>query len=279
MRISATTLEAFRLWRDSSWMDESRLQAQIRGEFEPTHKVLLGKAYGRVLEKPDTYRVAGGYACDGFRFEEDVVAPALREIDRRGIFECKATKRYGAHTVVAKADHLLGLVITEFKTRLGEYHAERYAGSYQWRFMVDLFDAHQVVYQVFRLAERPLRLTAIEALPLYPYPNLRDDCAALVDEFVGYVRRCRLEAYLPDRPGELEGSTFEDSPVREASPAAARLKALRAEQQRNGRTEEDRPLPMKVRPLKPAEPVAELPRPSFSLASPSAPAPRQPSLF
>ena len=62
MRISATTLESYRLWRDPNqeWMSEDDLRDSILGVWKPNHKVELGSAFGRVLEDPDQYLVPGG---------------------------------------------------------------------------------------------------------------------------------------------------------------------------------------------------------------------------
>jgi hypothetical protein len=194
VRISTTTLESFRLWRRGR-VDEADLVATITGEFVPTARVLLGQAYGRILEDPDGHRTTDGYACGQYRFEADAVDPALETIDRRGCFEVKTTRVYGLHTVVAKADYLLGARLEEFKTRLGSYDWQKYAESYQWRFELDLFGALSCTYRVFRLTKRRA-LRSIEALTLYPYPTLHADCSQLVDAFIGYVRRRGLESYL-----------------------------------------------------------------------------------
>ena len=115
MRISTTTLESYRLFcePDNDWMTEDELLATIRGEFVPTHAVLLGQAFGRVLEDPDRYKVRSGYICNGFAFGDDVMAEPLALFDRRGVFEAKTTKAYGDCTVVAKADQLIGTRIIE----------------------------------------------------------------------------------------------------------------------------------------------------------------------
>jgi len=262
VRISTTTLESFRLWRVDR-IDEAELVATIKGEFVPTWRVLFGRAYGKVLEQPDVYRVPDGYACNGYRFEADAVDPALATIDRRGLFEVKATREYGEHIVVAKVDHILGADITEFKTRFGPYQVEKYARSCQWRFELDVFGAERVTYRVFRFSQDPIALDAIEELPLYPYPQLHDECCALVDAFAVYVRRRRLEFYLQPR--------FEDAPTKPS--AASRLQRLRdwLRSRRVIGNDDDLP-PAAVR-------VAELPEPRFTLRPPFPARPRQASLF
>lgn len=208
MRVSCTTLETYRLWRnpEQEWMPEGQLLDAIRGTFVPTHNVNLGQAFGKVLEDPDRYRVPGGFQItvnrETFEFGRDVMEPCVALIDYRGIFEAKAVQSYDGVDVASKADHLVGAALSEFKTTLGSFDAERYMDSYQWRFMADAFKPLSITYQVFRLAEATtgvISLRGIETLPLYPYPALHEDCAALVREFAHYVTMRGLDGMLRTR--------------------------------------------------------------------------------
>jgi hypothetical protein len=195
--ISATQLESYRLYMqpNQEWMSEDDILATIRGEFVPNHKVNLGTAYGRVLESPERYAVAGGYRVnvngEAFEFGADVVAPALALIDHAaGVFEAKAVKSYGRHEVASRADYLLGGELHEFKTTLSTFDFDKYAQSVQWRYMVDAFQPVRVTYHVFCLSEGAngvIELRSIETFSLYPYPELHADCARLVTAFAEFV--------------------------------------------------------------------------------------------
>lgn len=212
MRISVTTLESFRLFMqpDQDWMSEDELLATIRGEFVPNHKVKLGLAFGKVLETPERYKLKSGYTCGEFHFPEDVMAPALAEIDRRGIFEVKAQRLYGECMVVCKADHVLGAHLSEFKTTLSSFNADKYAESCQWRFMADILSPSLITYRVFCLNEDyrtgVISLGSIETMNLYPYPALHQDCCDLVEEFKEYVTRKGLDGVLRDRQRQAEAA-------------------------------------------------------------------------
>jgi hypothetical protein len=131
VRISTTTLESFRLFMqpDNEWMAEDELVATICGRFVPNRKVLIGQAFGAVLEHPDRYRASGGYlvatrggAGEVIALGDDVMGPALALIDReRTVFEAKALKAYGPHDVVAKADQMVGARLIETKATLGSW--------------------------------------------------------------------------------------------------------------------------------------------------------------
>lgn len=194
---------------DQDWMSEDDLIATIRGEFVPNHKVKLGLAFGRVLEHPERYLGRAGYSCDGFFFTLDTMAPALAEIDRRGIFEVKAQRLYGDCMVVCKADHVLGSHLSEFKTTLSNFDADKYAESCQWRFMADILQPSRVTYRVFCLSEDDagmIGLRSIETMNLFPYPALHQDCCDVVEEFKEYVTRKGLDGLLRERQRQAEAA-------------------------------------------------------------------------
>lgn len=211
MRISTTTLESFRLFMapEQDWMTEASLIATIKGEFTPTPQVELGLAFGRVLEDPDRWRTRGGFRCNGYTFDDATMAPALACIDRRGIFEAKGQKRYGDCDVVAKADHLLGAHLSEFKTTTSTFNFEKYADSCQWRFMVDIFGPVQVTYRVFLLEDHEngvATLKGIESFNLFPYAALHQDCRDLLQQFTSYVTAKGLDGLLRDRQRAAEAA-------------------------------------------------------------------------
>lgn len=208
MRISATTLESFRLFMqpEQDWMSEDELIATIRGAFVPNHKVLLGLAFGKVLETPERFRVRGGFKSGEFFFSDEVMAPALSVIDRAGVFEVKAQRLYGECMVVCKADHVLGAHLSEFKTTLSNFNADKYIESCQWRFMADILQPAIVTYRVFCLDEDystgVIALDSIETMNLFPYPALHQDCCDLVEAFKDYVTRKGLDGLLRQRQAE-----------------------------------------------------------------------------
>lgn len=211
MRISTTTIESFRLFMqpDQEWMSEAELLATIRGAFVPNAAVKLGLSFGRVLEDPDRYRVRGGFQCGEYAFAESTMAPAFALIDRSGVFEAKALKRYGSSDVVARADHLLGRHLSEFKTTGSTFNFDKYADSCQWRFMVDIFEPLKVTYHVFVLDDHEngiAELKTIESFNLYPYAGLHEDCAAMVRQFESYVEAHGLGSLLRERQRAAEAA-------------------------------------------------------------------------
>ena len=209
MRISATTLESFRLWFHEEWMEEQDLIDTISGKFVPNHKINLGQAFGRVLETPEPFAVPGGYAIEvnGERFEfgADVMAEPLSLMDRRGVFEAKAVTPYGPHEVVCRADQIVGAKLIEHKTTLSSFNFEKYAESYQWRYMADAFHPAVIVYHVFCLSEGSngvIELRGVETFKLFQYGRLHPDCCDLLKDFEWYVDSRGLRYVLDARQKE-----------------------------------------------------------------------------
>lgn len=212
MRVSATQLELFRLYRDpdQDWLTEAEVLASLRGEpFEPNERVRLGKAFDEILEHPDRFRVFGGYKHGEFAFDDEVMNPCLDVFDRRGVFQVKATKVYGDVTVSAVADQLIGARLVENKTTLSTFAFDKYEASYQWRFMAEVFVPAIVTYNVFCLGQDYngyISLRSIETFNLYPYPDLHADCVALVEEFRQYAHARGLVGTLTERQARAEAA-------------------------------------------------------------------------
>jgi len=202
MRVSATTLESYRLFIEQDWMEEAELLASIRGEFVPDRKVLLGQAFDEVLTEPDKYRIAGGFQVGRDFFSADLMAEPLRLMDRRGVAQVKATRIYGDVQVVAKADRLIGAELVENKTTLSSFDADKYERSMQWRLMADIFEPLLITYHVFCLSDDDagmIGLRSIETMHLYPYDALHEDCAELVRKFRYYAEMRGLVGLLEQR--------------------------------------------------------------------------------
>lgn len=203
MRISCTALEGFRLFMnpENEWFTEEKFIADLRGESPASPAMELGTAFGRVLETPETYEVDGGYQHGQQFLSAEMMAPALALMDRRGVYEAKATKDYGACTVVAMADQIVGSHLIEHKTTLGQFDIDKYLESVQWRFMADIFEPSFITYHVFCLSDSygRLELKSIESFNVYPYAAMHDECARLVDRFANYVESKGLGDLLRQR--------------------------------------------------------------------------------
>src|SRR5262245_22540698 len=122
-------------------MEEAALIQTIKREVVPTEAMRLGTAFQGVLEAPEQFRVPFGYLCDGLHFPDATMREPLSLIDPRGTFEVKSMTLIDGHTIVARADQIVGSHIYEHKTTTGSYDADKYLDSGQWRVQGGLFPA------------------------------------------------------------------------------------------------------------------------------------------
>lgn len=192
MRISATLLDSFRMYRDEDWMTLERIVADIKGEGEVTEPMLRGRAFHTVLENND----ATGQA-DGYTFEN--IGLALAVVPQNGIDELKITAPFLGHTVVGKVDSIEGLEVHEYKTT-ERFSVEKYMDAIQWRIYLDLFGAKRCTYHVFPIkADGPkVRILDHHPIPVYAYPTMHRDIEQLVADFAAFVKRQGLQDCLPE---------------------------------------------------------------------------------
>jgi hypothetical protein len=205
LRISATTVESYHLYRTTDWMTEERFVQGIT-EFEPTPQIQRGMAFESVLRDPDRYLQPEGFVADGIVFPRPAVERALAHIPDRMIWQAKATKVYTIEgepvTVVAKTDGQVGRVVVEVKTT-EHFDLDRYEGSRQWRLYLDIFEADACRYVVYVLRESKrdgeIYLAQIEEFDQLPYDGLRADVLDDVRALVSFIHLRGLERHFGPR--------------------------------------------------------------------------------
>ena len=205
LRISATLLESFRLYQSEDWYKEQDLIDGIKGQLRQTPKMRLGQAYHYLLEHPQL-TLDGVYERNGLRFAPYAIDSVLERLSPGGVFETKVAKTIGPTregdelVLVAKADYIQGLHLSEFKAPLdGQFDAEKYERSYQWRVMVLLYGVSKVTYHIACLKQQDdglHGLRSLDSMDLYPYSALEGDVSDLIGEFLHYVRLRKLDGYL-----------------------------------------------------------------------------------
>lgn len=204
IRVSATLLETYRLYATTEWMKEADLAAAIRGEVSPTPAMALGRAYHAVLERPQRSLTDECYERWGWRFDRTAVETMLDKLGP-GVFEAKATRELAGVRLVAKADHLSGLHLSEIKTTLDSPNLDKYLDSYQWRVMALLFQPQIITYHVAHLEPGGdgYTLRSIDSINMYPYTDLEWDCRELLAHFLDYVHARGLEEHLREKAEAL----------------------------------------------------------------------------
>lgn len=204
MRLSVTTIEAYRLWREGDWMPLEDLEARIRGDGEVNEAMLRGTAFHHVIEAPEKCLdyVDGTYRADGWTFSG--VEPVLEVLpyDAGAVQEAKATMVVGGVTVSGVADALHGVDVYEAKCTK-RVDVDRYMAGFQWRAYLLAFEAQRCHYVLAECkdgkGEREVVVKGAHLLTLYRYPELEHDVRMLVDECADFVRARGLEDYAQDK--------------------------------------------------------------------------------
>lgn len=211
MRLSVTTIEAFRLWRDTGdWMSLQDLEASIKREAPQTEKMLRGIAFHSVLERADAcreksleghqYRVGARDGSGDFIFPGEGMDRALAHWPD-GAREVKATCDIDGITVVGVADLLRGNMVGEGKCP-EKIDVENYFDSFQWRACLKLFNASVARYVLAQGRDCGGRFIAIDTvlpMTLYRYPKLDEDVRLLTLECAEFVVSRNLENYVQDK--------------------------------------------------------------------------------
>ena len=202
-RISATTLEAYRLFLTEDWMDYDRLAAQLGGEREETDAMRRGTSLHQILEVPQKKRAVcfgkDTYTHLGFVWD----AAEVDAIASEGINEIKAEYPITPDTIlVAKADNIHGLAVTDYKTTTGPFSADKYLASVQWKIYCLAFDAQQFTYRVLEIKDGDIQhIKAEHALTCRPYPGMKEEIATLTADFITFCQEHGFtQAITPRKP-------------------------------------------------------------------------------
>ncbi|MBS4060284.1 MAG: hypothetical protein KG029_07800 [Bacteroidetes bacterium] len=201
-RIAVTTLEKFRRMVDnvSDWDTEQSLIESLTGKFTGNDKTRLGNAFHKIIELPFTLN--GSLTVEGITFTPEQAQPAIdyRNAHPHMIHEVPAKKIYHTKhmefTVSGRADGVEGLEIRDAKCKFSYPGWGEYYTSYQWRFYLDMFEAHTFWYDVFEVrgykGTDPSGRFEGQIVPHEPFPCMRyemlaNDVQNLAEEFAHFM--------------------------------------------------------------------------------------------
>jgi hypothetical protein len=201
IRVSTTTLEAYRRLVQTEWGTDQELVDQVRGTpWTPTWQMEAGTAWHTALETGNHPQFLASDIAMG------------REHLGRGTWEVKATRTFDLGgiqaAVVAKADHMRGLLIQDNKTTFTTVDASKYEPSIQWRFYLLVHQCPVFRYNVYRFTEPTkgasvFTMKEIASFTFWVYQDLERDCAAWVRRFVDWADSRGLLGFL-----EREGTSM-----------------------------------------------------------------------
>lgn len=204
MRLSVTTVEAFRLWRDTGdWMALADLEATIKRATVPNEKMLRGSAFHAVLEAPVRVEAMGEayYEAQGYRFSANGMDGVLALMPDGRVPETKAEVLIDGITLVGKADAIHGVVGYEAKCS-ERVDVEKYFDSFQWRAYIRMFNLASVVYILAQARETGGGFVVVDSvlpMTMYRYPRVDEDVRRLMHECAEFIESRQLGEYVQDK--------------------------------------------------------------------------------
>ncbi|MFP5506341.1 MAG: hypothetical protein ACLGH6_09100 [Gammaproteobacteria bacterium] len=199
MRVSATNLEAFRRWKADEKAELSDLLAYLRRETPPTDAMRAGTALHKVLELAQDGDALDVVERDGFRFTFRIDGELALQPFRELKIERPLVLDGEAHTLVCVVDTIGGREVCDHKLT-GKADAENYTASMQWRANLEWADCDAFTYNLFQQyqpAGEPGHYVITDMVPVtfYRYPGMDDEVAALVAEFLAFIRENAPDIY------------------------------------------------------------------------------------
>lgn len=209
LRISTTTLDAFRKFNDMEFDDlESKEIAfdkfvkDLKRETPPSPYMLKGSEFHEIIEYPNLYLNEDFYKVETNKFSLNCISDCHKliyeNIDKNLVCnEIKATKIFNINNkeveLVAKADLLYGNMVIENKTVWSEWGKNGHRNFYneffsslQWKCYIEIFEALQCKYNVFLLKERK-KMINLERYETYIFEKNQYDVIEIINYLTDFV--------------------------------------------------------------------------------------------
>lgn len=215
-RISVTTLEQFRRYKQFDYITEEKMMDKIKGVFERNSKMDYGEDFGAYIENPSLglKLPSGAIRMPAYK---TYLAPAIVEAANEYIatlqspvFEVPVRATYIFHQlppiiISGRQDVIEGRLVRDVKTT-SDFDYDTYEESLQWKFYLDMLSVDQFVYDVFELkgkVEDPNDPTIkvpercdLHSFSLFAYPTLKKDVRGWLSELMAYIDRKGLMDYV-----------------------------------------------------------------------------------
>ena len=218
-RISVTTLEKFRRFMAevSSYDTEQSLIDSITGGFIGNEKTDIGEGYHSLIEG-DFSSEREHFKAGKFLFTPEQARAAFqyKREHKSMIHEVTVSKVYVIPgyeiNVRGRIDGVEGMQLRDIKTKFSSIDFQEYYNSYQWRFYLDMLGLDAFWYDIFEVTgfdhltgSAPYKLPDVsflapEPFVCYSYPSMHQDCRALLNDFMGWIRERNFFHLLKTEP-------------------------------------------------------------------------------
>jgi hypothetical protein len=189
VRFVEPELEAFEISLDD-------FLAYMRRESPPSDQMDAGSAFHELMEKCYTGQVMdsglAGVQVGRFWFHFDgdfeVAVPRAREEPCERVYQTPS----GPVLLRGKVDASDPITVTDYQLTFGQFDAERYADSLQWRSYLDITGARRFRYVVFQakaLDGDDVFIYAVHNLEFWAYPEMGAEVQKRTAELAEFVAR------------------------------------------------------------------------------------------
>lgn len=207
MRVSATTLESFRLFQTSDWFTYEKLVEDWTGEREFDPIMVRGSSFHEIIENWKDYKNTDDLIENkGWQWHKNQLQPIAENEQLTGVAEVKGTMDITLPngeiiTVVGVVDRLDSYEATEYKTT-ENFNTDKYQSSVQWRIYCLIFGLKKVTYKVACVDKNnPVNILAFEQVEFNAYEGMQQEIEVLLNDFVnfckeyGFYKQIGLEAH------------------------------------------------------------------------------------
>jgi hypothetical protein len=188
LHVSVSNLNEFRRYKTRDEMSFADLMQCLRGEAPVTDKMLAGRALHSVLETvrdTELTTAENSGVMFNFKLNAQIALAPIKEMRGHRDYDISGTTL----RLSGRVDSLSGLTIEDHKLT-GQFDADRYHDSYQWRSYLSIFGAQKFTYNVFlgkqvnNPGETPeWTIYDLHAITFWRYPELETDLVHELNEF------------------------------------------------------------------------------------------------
>lgn len=194
LRLSATTLEAYRKWLENEEASVEDMLAYLNKTIEPTLAMQAGSAFHKVLETANNKEL-NTVEMDGFIFnfniENEINIPKIREFK----FTNSAKIEGVDVTFVGVVDAMDSTTVYDHKLT-GRINPEFYENSMQWKCYLSWLNLPKFTYNLFEKAYQPvsepqnvINIQDVLQVSFYRYDGMGDEIRELARDFIHFLKR------------------------------------------------------------------------------------------
>ncbi len=171
-----------------------QILARLNRQDSESDEMRAGTAFHKLLENARAGDVLDGglegIALDGWVFHFDGDFQVQLPWHREELVEREIQTPYGMVLLRGKTDGSGGLEAVDHKLTFGQFDAERYADSWQWRAYLTMLGVKRfryLVYQARKLTDEHVWIYAVHELTFWAYPEMEGQVKRQVTELAEFV--------------------------------------------------------------------------------------------